>query len=110
MPYCPGCGVEYRPGFAECSNCHVTLVAEPVANGRSRLDAVSSAADAVFAVLYGIAGLFCFLISFIMVAGDPGPNSRPDQRPFGFWFLAGHVLLIVGLLLVGLKARRKTRT
>lgn len=109
MPYCPGCGVEYRPGFAECSDCRVTLVDEPVAGGASRLDGVGGAADTVFAVLYGIAGFFCFVVSFIMVAGDPGPNSRPDQRPFGFWLLAGHVLLIVGLLMVGLKARRKSR-
>lgn len=25
--YCPQCGVEYRDGFTECSDCHVALVA-----------------------------------------------------------------------------------
>jgi hypothetical protein len=29
--YCPECGVEYRAGFTECSDCHVSLVAEPPA-------------------------------------------------------------------------------
>ena len=24
--YCPECGVEYRQGFTECSDCHVVLV------------------------------------------------------------------------------------
>jgi hypothetical protein len=24
--FCPNCGVEYRPGFHECSDCHVALV------------------------------------------------------------------------------------
>jgi hypothetical protein len=27
--YCPECGVEYRAGFTECSDCHVQLVEEP---------------------------------------------------------------------------------
>ena len=27
--YCPQCGVEYRPGFTECSDCHVALVERP---------------------------------------------------------------------------------
>jgi hypothetical protein len=27
--YCPVCGAEYRPGFTECSDCQVALVAEP---------------------------------------------------------------------------------
>lgn len=27
--YCPECGVEYRAGFTECSDCHVGLVAQP---------------------------------------------------------------------------------
>jgi Putative prokaryotic signal transducing protein len=26
--YCPQCGVEYRAGFTECSDCHVPLSAE----------------------------------------------------------------------------------
>jgi hypothetical protein len=26
--YCPKCGVEYRPGFIECSDCRVALVEE----------------------------------------------------------------------------------
>jgi hypothetical protein len=26
--YCPVCGAEYRPGFTECSDCQVALVAE----------------------------------------------------------------------------------
>jgi hypothetical protein len=25
--YCPQCGVEYRDGFTECSDCHATLLA-----------------------------------------------------------------------------------
>jgi hypothetical protein len=25
--YCPQCGADYRDGFAECSDCHVPLVA-----------------------------------------------------------------------------------
>ena len=25
---CPKCGVEYRPGFSECADCHVALVDE----------------------------------------------------------------------------------
>jgi hypothetical protein len=25
--YCPQCGVEYRDGFTECSDCHVPLLA-----------------------------------------------------------------------------------
>jgi len=25
--YCPQCGVEYREGFTECSDCHVRLLA-----------------------------------------------------------------------------------
>jgi hypothetical protein len=25
--YCPQCGTEYREGFAECSDCHVPLLA-----------------------------------------------------------------------------------
>ena len=25
--YCPQCGTEYREGFAECSDCHVPLMA-----------------------------------------------------------------------------------
>jgi len=25
--YCPQCGVEYRDGFSECSDCHVPLLA-----------------------------------------------------------------------------------
>jgi hypothetical protein len=25
--YCPQCGVEYREGFTECSDCHVALAA-----------------------------------------------------------------------------------
>jgi hypothetical protein len=24
--YCPQCGTEYRPGFTQCSDCHVPLV------------------------------------------------------------------------------------
>lgn len=28
MPYCPQCRCEYREGFTECSDCHVTLVDE----------------------------------------------------------------------------------
>jgi hypothetical protein len=27
MMYCPQCGVEYRDGFTECSDCHVPLSA-----------------------------------------------------------------------------------
>ena len=27
--YCPQCGVEYRPGFTECSDCRVALVERP---------------------------------------------------------------------------------
>jgi hypothetical protein len=27
--YCPECGVEYRAGFTECSDCHVGLVEQP---------------------------------------------------------------------------------
>jgi hypothetical protein len=26
--YCPECGTEFRPGFTECSDCHVPLVPE----------------------------------------------------------------------------------
>lgn len=109
MSYCPGCGVEYRPGFAECSDCHVALVDEPNAGGASRLDAVGGAADAVFAILYGIAGLFCFMMFFIIVAADPGPHSHPDDRPAGLWFAGGYLLLIVALFMVGLKSRRRPR-
>ena len=29
MGYCPRCGSEYRPGFTECSDCHLPLVDEP---------------------------------------------------------------------------------
>ncbi len=25
--YCPRCGVEYRPGFTDCADCHVPLAA-----------------------------------------------------------------------------------
>ena len=28
MPYCPKCGSEYREGYTECTDCHVSLVAE----------------------------------------------------------------------------------
>jgi hypothetical protein len=32
--YCPKCDAEYRPGFSECSDCHVALVdAEPHRDG-----------------------------------------------------------------------------
>ena len=31
MRYCPRCGTEYRPGFSECSDCHIPLVDEPPA-------------------------------------------------------------------------------
>ncbi len=27
--HCPRCGAEYRPGFRECADCHVPLVAGP---------------------------------------------------------------------------------
>jgi hypothetical protein len=27
--HCPRCGTEYRPGFAECADCHVPLVPGP---------------------------------------------------------------------------------
>ncbi|MDP9341770.1 MAG: hypothetical protein M3Q23_06635 [Actinomycetota bacterium] len=27
--HCPRCGTEYRPGFTECADCHVPLVAGP---------------------------------------------------------------------------------
>src|SRR5260221_5463788 len=27
---CPSCGDEYRPGFTECAECHVPLVAQPL--------------------------------------------------------------------------------
>ena len=31
--YCPGCGVAYRDGFSQCSDCHMALVAgEPLSN------------------------------------------------------------------------------
>ena len=29
--YCPECGVGYRAGFTECSDCHVSLVEQPPA-------------------------------------------------------------------------------
>jgi hypothetical protein len=27
--HCPRCGTEYRPGFAECADCHVPLLPGP---------------------------------------------------------------------------------
>ena len=29
MPWCPECGVEYREGFTQCSECRVGLVEKP---------------------------------------------------------------------------------
>jgi len=37
--YCPQCGVEYRDGFTECSDCHVALLAgAPPPEPPSRFD------------------------------------------------------------------------
>lgn len=42
--YCPQCGVEYREGFTECSDCHVPLEAgsppDPNAEFDPKLDVV----------------------------------------------------------------------
>jgi uncharacterized RDD family membrane protein YckC len=35
--YCPSCGAEYRPGFAECPDCHVALVKEQPPPPRRRV-------------------------------------------------------------------------
>lgn len=35
MPYCPKCRAEYREGFAECADCHSSLVASLPAQGAS---------------------------------------------------------------------------
>jgi hypothetical protein len=45
MVYCPQCGVEYRDGFTECSDCHVPLLAgaptpEPASTFDPNLDLV----------------------------------------------------------------------
>jgi hypothetical protein len=32
MPWCPQCGVEYREGFTECSDCRVGLVNQPLSD------------------------------------------------------------------------------
>ena len=34
--YCPQCGVEYREGFTECSDCHVFLVPGMAPEARDR--------------------------------------------------------------------------
>jgi MFS family permease len=36
MPFCPNCGIEYRPGFARCSDCEQSLVDAPPALSRRR--------------------------------------------------------------------------
>jgi hypothetical protein len=42
--YCPECGIEYRAGFAECSDCGIPLVAqkpEEIGHGDTDLDLVT---------------------------------------------------------------------
>jgi len=55
--YCPQCGVEYRPGFTECSDCRVALVERlvTVLEGNNPLTA-SAAKD-----LMEQAGIPCYL-------------------------------------------------
>lgn len=36
--YCPQCLVEYREGFAECSDCHVPLAAGPPPDPNAKFD------------------------------------------------------------------------
>ena len=36
--YCPKCQVEYRDGFAECSDCHVPLLAGTPPEEPARFD------------------------------------------------------------------------
>jgi hypothetical protein len=36
--YCPKCQVDYRDGFAECSDCHIPLLAGTRAEGPARFD------------------------------------------------------------------------
>ena len=36
--YCPQCGLEYREGFTECSDCHVALKAGSPPDGEEAFD------------------------------------------------------------------------
>ena len=82
--YCPECGVAYRPGFTECSDCHVVLVEQPPAGGeppRPDLDLVrilegnSPVAAAVVKTVLETAAIPFFMegedAAIAILCGDP---------------------------------------
>jgi len=60
--FCPTCGVEYRPGFKRCSDCHVELVESP------RPLVAPRAAVRAPALAYGLPVMFCVFVLFLFFA------------------------------------------
>ena len=64
--FCPKCGAEYRPGFTECADCFIPLVAKPpkeTAPDHRTLKGTRGAYDVAY---------ICFLLSGLIVLGLAG--------------------------------------
>ena len=76
--YCPECGVEYRPGFPQCSDCLVPLVAERPRRTRSYATVLEESDPdliALAAELLKDAG-----VPFSIIRGECGWEGGADEQ------------------------------
>ncbi len=76
--YCPECGVEYRPGFSQCSDCLVPLATERPRRTRSYATVLEESDPALIALaaeLLKEAG-----VSFSMIQGECGGEGGADEQ------------------------------
>ena len=76
--YCPECGVEYRPGFPQCSDCLVPLVAERPRRTRSYATVLEESDPdliALAAELLKDAG-----VPFSIIRGECGGEGGADEQ------------------------------
>ena len=93
--FCPKCGAEYRPGFTECTDCFLPLVAEPpeeTAHDHPTMKGTRGAYDVAYS---------CFLLSGLILLGLAGVRLSSTEAE---WQSGGGAVFFLLLPLIFIPA------